>query len=387
MEVLYWVLAVVVVYPYLIYPVVLWVCSRAFGRHGRPPTPTPDQWPRVSILIAAHNEEKLMGARIENALATDYPKDRLEIVIASDASTDGTVRIIEQYAHREVRCLAFTERRGKATSLRAATETLTGDIVVLSDANSFLRPGAVKAMARWFLTPSVGVVCGKLLLADEKRNQNCDGLYWRFETMLKQAESRLGALLGTNGAIYAIRRGLLGHLPAGSINDDLELPLLAKLRTRCDLLFEREALADEETPARITLEFRRRSRIGVGAFQSLERIYPVLNPLRGWIAFTFVSHKLLRWVGPFLLIALAAVNVALLDQPVYRALMLLQAAFYLIATAGLLLPVRAWPKAARLPALFVTVNAALFVGFCKWLCGQISAVWQPTQRAEAAPTS
>ena len=386
MEILFWSLTAAVVYPYVIYPAVVWVCSRLFGRHGRPPEPASAEWPTVSILVVGFNEEKLIRARIENALATDYPNDKLQIVIASDGSTDGTVRIVEQYADRGVRCVAFGERRGKAAALRAAGEHLAGDVVVLSDANSFFRPGAVKAMARWFLDSKVGVVCGKLLLADKKRHANCDGLYWRFETMLKQAESRLGALLGTNGAIYAIRRELLDHLPVNTIVDDFELPLIAKMRTSCDLLFESAALADEETPAKISTEFRRRSRIGVGVFQSLERLYPLLNPFGGWIAFTFISHKLFRWIGPFLLLGLVATNLTLLDQPVYRSLMLLQSAFYMFALVGLTMPLKAWPRVARLPALFVTVNAALLVGFCKWLAGQNSAIWQPTQRTEAVPT-
>jgi cellulose synthase/poly-beta-1,6-N-acetylglucosamine synthase-like glycosyltransferase len=384
MDYVFWALAVGAIYPYLIYPGLVWAMSRVFGKHGRPPSMDPSSLPNVSLLVVAHNEARLIGERIESALATDYPREKLEIVIASDGSTDGTVDVVERYAPQGVRCLAFSDRRGKATALREASEQLSGDVVVLSDANSFFRPGAVKAMARWFRDPTVGVVCGRLNLTDGK-NKNCDGLYWKFETWLKKSESRLGALLGSNGAIYAIRRELLPHLPAGAIVDDFELPLIAKLRTGCDLLFEQDAVADEETAPRITSEFNRRARIGAGVFQSLERLYPLFNPMRGWVAFTFVSHKLFRWIGPFLLVGMAAANALLLHEPLYQAMMLLQTAFYFVALVGLMMPVGAWPRVARLPSLFVAVNAALFVGFCRWLSGQASAVWQPTQRSEPVP--
>jgi cellulose synthase/poly-beta-1,6-N-acetylglucosamine synthase-like glycosyltransferase len=384
MEYLFWTLAVAAVYPYFIYPPMVWLLSKIFGRHGVAPTPEDADLPRVSLLVVAYNEEALIRTRIESALATEYPAGNLEIVIASDGSTDSTVRIVEEFASRGVRCLAFPERRGKATTLKAAAELLTGEVVVLSDANSFFRADAVRSMARWFVDPSVGVVCGRLNLQDNKRNKNCDGLYWRFETWLKQSESRLGALLGSNGAIYAIRRDLLPHLPATTIVDDFELPLIAKMRTGCDLLFESAAVADEETAPKIAVEFNRRVRIGAGVFQSLERLYPLLNPFRGWVAFTFVSHKVLRWAGPFLLVGMAATNALLLGRPIYDAAMMLQFLFYLVALIGMVMPVGALPKYARLPTLFVTVNAALMVGFWRWLFGQGSTIWQPTQRLELA---
>ena len=382
MEYIFWLLALAAAYPYVIYPALVWTLARLFGRHGRSPTPADDQWPRVSLLIVAHNEQALIRQRIENALAAEYPGDRLQIVIASDGSTDATVRIVGDYADRGVVCIPFSERRGKAAALRSAAEHLSGDVIVLSDANSFFRPGAIKAMSRWFLESNVGVVCGRLVLADKKNTKNCDGLYWRFETWLKQSESQLGALLGSNGAIYSIRRELLPHLPVNAIVDDFELPLVAKLQTGCDLLFEADAIADEETPPKIASEFNRRSRIGMGAFKSLERLHPLLNPVKGWIAFTFVSHKVFRWIGPFFLIGLAVVNAFLIDRPFFETTLWFQLAFYTLAVVGLLMPAQAWPRVARLPTLFVTVNAALLVGFFKWVMGRESAVWQPTPRTE-----
>jgi cellulose synthase/poly-beta-1,6-N-acetylglucosamine synthase-like glycosyltransferase len=386
-EYLFWLLVIASVYPYIIYPPLVWMLSRLFGKHGLAPNPDAASLPTTSLLIVAHNEETLIRERIENALATDYPVGKLKIVIASDGSTDRTVGIVEEYSDREVRCLAFPVRRGKAMALREASEHLSGDVVVLSDANSFFKPNALKSMTRWFVDPSVGVVCGRLNLTDGELNKNCDGLYWKFETWLKQSESRLGALLGSNGAIYSIRRDFLPNLSTSAIVDVFELPLVAKMRTGCDLLFESEAIAAEETAPKIASEFKRRVRIGTGVFQSLERLYPLLNPLRGWIAFTFISHKLLRWIGPFLLVGMLASNALLLERPFYSATMWVQFSFYIMALIGFVLPVSALPKVARLPTLFVAVNAALLVGFFRWLLGQGSAIWTPTQRSEAVATS
>jgi len=213
--------AAVVGFAYAGYPVVVWLLSRAFGRPPVPPPVESADLPSVSLLVVAHNEAGDIDARVRNALALRYPPGKLEVVVASDGSTDGTNEIVAGYADRGVRLLAFPENRGKAAALDAAVGHLTGDVVVLSDANTQMDPGAVRQLAAWFADPTVGVVCGKLVLTDPATGCNADGLYWRYETFLKQCEGRLGALLGCNGAIYAVRRSGFPRVPAGTIVDDL----------------------------------------------------------------------------------------------------------------------------------------------------------------------
>jgi cellulose synthase/poly-beta-1,6-N-acetylglucosamine synthase-like glycosyltransferase len=336
----------------------------------------------VSVLIVGHNEEAMIRARIENLLALDYPAGALELVVASDGSSDRTVEIVRQYEGRGVRLIPLPARRGKAAALNAVVPTLRGDVVVLSDANTMTDPMAVRNLARWFSDPAVGVVCGKLILFDPVSGQNVDSVYWRYETFLKVCEGRLGALLGANGAIYAIRKSVFGGIPSDTIVDDFVIPLLARLRTGCTIVYDAAATALEETPKEISSEFKRRARIGAGDFQSIPLLWPLLDPRLGWIAFTFFSHKLLRWFCPFFLLGAAVSNVLLADAGVYGLCLAIQVGVYGIAFAGRFLSPGpgAAGKAMRLATMFTAMNAALFVGFFRWATGRQNGMWERTAR-------
>ena len=233
--VIFWVCVATVCFAYVGYPIILWQLSRLLGRPPRAPADEGADLPSLSLLIAAHNEETVMEERIRNALAMDYPREKLEIVVASDGSTDATAAIVQHYADRGIKLLQYNPRRGKATTLNAAIPTLNGDIVLLSDANTYTDTVAARKIVRWFRDPKVGAVCGRLVLTDPATGGNADSLYWKYETFLKRCESRLGALLGSNGAIYAIRRSLFEPIPVNTILDDFVIPLQAKLRTGCAL--------------------------------------------------------------------------------------------------------------------------------------------------------
>ena len=160
-----------------------------------PAEPSTDNLPTVAVLIAAHNEETVIDERIKDALQLEYPREKLEVVIASDGSSDRTAQIANQYTSKGVRVMDYPRRRGKMAVLNATVSELSAEIIVLSDANTFFEPAAVNKLVRWFADPSIGAVCGKLVLTDPRTGRNVDGLYWRYETFLKQCESRLGALL------------------------------------------------------------------------------------------------------------------------------------------------------------------------------------------------
>lgn len=379
----FWLCAAGVAYSYLLYPAFLYLAARLFGRSDAPPPSCPDaDLPRLSLLVAAHNEEAVIDGRVRNALALDYPREKLEIVIASDGSEDRTAEIVRRYADRGVRLLDFPNRRGKATVLNDAMGQLTGQIVLLSDANTDTDPDAARKLARWFADPAIGAACGRLVLTDPASGKNVDSLYWRYETFLKRQESRLGALLGSNGAIYAIRRELLRPIPNATIIDDFVIPLLAKQRSGCRLIYDCSAVAREESAPDIATEFRRRSRIGAGGWQAIGMLWRLLNPMRGWIAFTFFSHKILRWLCPFFLLLMVVTSAALWNRPLYRWLLVAQAAFYLAALLGRHVP-RGVPlaKFLRLANMFASMNAALLVGFFRWVSGPQTGIWRPTRRA------
>ncbi len=376
----FWACFGLVFYAYVLYPALAFALSRLCGRPNPAAVPGPDGLPHVSLLLAAYDEETVLADRLEGAIATDYPAGLFEVVVGSDGSTDGTAAIARSFADRGVRLLDFPERRGKAAVLNDAILTLRGEIVVLSDANTLVDPRAVSKLVRHFARPEVGAVCGRLVLVDSATGRNADGLYWRYETFIKKCEARLGALLGANGAIYAIRRDLYVPIPAGTIIDDFVIPLLAKIRHGCQLVYEAEATAVEETAPDIAAEFRRRARIGAGGFQSLGLLWPLLNPLRGWVAWAFWSHKVLRWLCPLFLIGMIAANLAMIGSPPWRWVLAAQATFYAMSVA---VPSTAYrlPWPLRLASMFTSMNAALLVGFFLWASGRNRGTWRPTARA------
>ena len=211
--------------------------------------------------------------------------------------------------------------------------------------------------------------------------RNADGLNWRYETFLKRCESRLGALLGANGAIYAVRRTAYESIPPGTIIDDFVIPLLIVLRKRLRLVYEDSAIAREETPPEIADEFRRRVRIGAGGFQSIRLLWPLVRPRYGWLAFSFVSHKLLRWLSPFFLLGELTANVCLSGRAIYLAMLVSQLVFVALTLGGARQSGKdPAVKLARLSAMFSAMNLALLIGFFRWLLGRQGGAWTPTAR-------
>jgi cellulose synthase/poly-beta-1,6-N-acetylglucosamine synthase-like glycosyltransferase len=387
----------IVAYAYVGYPFIIWGLSRLFGRVPFHTDVSVDQFPRMSLLIAAYNEAAHIRERIENALQLDYPAGKLQIVVASDGSDDATNAIVRAYARRGVKLLDFPDRRGKSSVLNEAIPLCVGEVVMLSDANTLTKPDAALKLAAWFRDPTVGVVCGKLILVDPVNGRNVDGLYWKYETFLKLCESRLGALLGSNGGIYALRKSVFRPIPPDTIVDDFVLPLLARQETGCRIVYDKDAVATEETPASIASEFQRRARIGAGGFQALGLLWRLASPRHGWLAFAFVNHKALRWACPFLLIFALVANLAwiglcmphvgnVFHLPWAAATLMLQVGFYVSSLlAGMLPPRPKVLKLFRLPAMFTSMNAALAVGFWRWINGRQKSAWVRTDRGAVAP--
>ena len=381
-EIVFWTSLAGLIYSYALYPVAIWVCALVFGtKRIAPAQLSDDELPFVSVLIAAYNEDAVIADRIANALQIDYPSSKLEIVIASDGSTDQTNTIVARHPDARVRLLEYPTRQGKAAVLNAAFRELRGEIVVLSDANTNMDAAAVRNLVRWFQVPEVGVVCGRLVLTDPVTGTNVDGQYWKYETFLKDCESRLGALLGANGAIYAIRRELYAGIRRNTLIDDFVIPLLTQLRTGCSIEYDAAALAFEETPAGIDSEFKRRARIGTGGFQSVPVLWTLLDPMRGWISFTYFSHKIARWLCPFLLIGTFASSLLLSGRHPYDFLLGAQVGLYLIAGAGTRITSPGLAsKCLRLTTLFAGMNLALLVGFWRWLTTEPHGAWTRTAR-------
>ncbi len=253
-------------------------------------------WPMVSLVFSAFDEESCIRRKIENCLALDYPPDRLEILVGCDGCGDRTAELARAAGGGRVKVLELSPRAGKAAVLSRLVPGARGDLVVLTDANVMLEPGAVRALVRRFADPSVGAVVGRLRLYNPTRRDFEESLYWKYETALKYYEGKHGCVLGANGGIYAVRRILFAPLRPDTITDDFVVPLRIAARG-FTVPFEADAVALEETTEDAGREFGRRARIGAGNWQALMRVPGLLDPRSGFLFFAFVSHKLLRWAG------------------------------------------------------------------------------------------
>ncbi len=346
-----------------------------------------DAWPRVSIVFSAFNEETCIRHKIENCLALDYPPDRLEIVVGCDGCTDRTAELARAAGGGRVTVHELTPRAGKPAAISKLVPGARGDIVVLTDANVMLEPGALRALVRRFRDPAVGAVVGRLRLYNPTRAEFEESLYWKYETVLKYYEGKHGAVLGANGGLYAIRRILFSPIRPDTIIDDFVIPVRIAVRG-WKVPYEPDAVAHEETTEDAGREFVRRARIGAGDWQALARVPDLLDPRTGFLFFSFVSHKLLRWMTPFLLAVALVLSVPLAAQPgawLYRALLLGQLLFYGLALAGPRSATGRLRRFASLAQYFVTMNAALAVGLWRFVRGTQRATWERTERVAPPP--
>ena len=375
---IFWAALFLVVYTYLIYPVLLWLL--AAGRKMPEYAPL-SEWPEASLIIAAHNEEGVLRAKLENALAMDYPAERLDIIVVSDASTDDTDRIAAEFAARGVRLHRQEVRGGKTEAQNAGVRLARGQFVAFSDANSMYAPSALKRLLAPFADERIGCVCGELQYAnpEDQGAGKGEGLYWRYEQFLKRRESLLSSALGANGAIYALRRKLFVEL-GGDIISDFVAPLHA-WRRGFRIAYEPTAVATEYSSGRFGDEFRRRRRIVSRSLYGLWTEAGVLNPVAHFFfAFQMFSHKLLRWLVPVWLLVVLAVNIPLAASEYYGILLALQVAFYGLAALGLLLPERFgryW--LFYVPAYFTATNWGTLLGLLSFLMGRRHRVWQPAR--------
>lgn len=377
-KIIFWICAGLIFYTYLIYPVIL-LLSKA-----RAKMPMKDEKLRtVSIVISAYNEERVIREKVENLLQLDYPRESLEIVIASDCSSDGTDNIAASYDSQGIKFTRFDERCGKVNVLNKVIPTLKGEIVVFSDANTMYKTDAIKNLVRNFIDERVGCVCGALVFRTAKQNEvvHLENFYWRYEQFLKRNEGMRGSLLGANGGIYAIRKSLFKALPSDTIVEDFVMPMKI-LEKGYRVIYEPEAIAYEETSQKIVQEMERRVRIGAGDFQALTLTWRLLNPARGFTALSYFSHKVIRWFAPFLLMIALTSNLFLLNIFFYKIIFLLQCLFYIAAILGRVLSgFNIHLKAFGLPYYFVSMNIALFLGFIRFCTNSQSVTWQRTERA------
>jgi cellulose synthase/poly-beta-1,6-N-acetylglucosamine synthase-like glycosyltransferase len=391
-EGLFWCAALLLLHTYFFYPLILCAMdgmgqvfqSIRFMRTGtnRRRERAPGQLPTVSLVVAAYNEASCIQQKLQNSFALKYPEDRFEVLIGSDGSSDGTDELVSQCTDPRVR-LSPAPRAGKTTVLNRCIPMAKGDIIVLSDANTMIEPGAIEALVRHFEDPEVGAVCGKLRLYNPTKQDYEESAYWNYESFIKFYEGKRGAVVGANGGLYAIRRTLFTQLPPSTIVDDFVIPLRI-LENGYKVVYEAGAVAHEETTEDYGKEFGRRARIAAGNFQSLKMVPGLLLPTAGFPAFAFWSHKLLRWCAPALMAVALLANLFLMDSLFYQFTLFFQALFYALAYLGKAGVLKGTGRRiASVAYYFVTMNLAIVVGFWRFLRNAQKAAWDRTARASS----
>ena len=368
----FWGGAAVILYTYVGYPVAVWLAARVRPR----PVRRGDATPSVSLVIVAYNEAACIARKLENCVALDYAAEQLEIVVASDGSTDATVEIARRWAPRAA-VIAFAERRGKPCVLNDVVPGCRGDIVVLSDARQTYDAGAIRALVANFADPAVGAVSGELHLENDEGRAVGEGvgLYWRYEKAIRRWESAVDSTVGTTGAIYAIRRALFAPIPGDTLLDDVLIPL----RITADghrVVFERHARAFDRVAATPRQEFTRKVRTIAGNLQLVARERWTWDPRRNRLWLQLISHKLLRIAVPFVLMAVLAASATLATRPFYAVALAAQLLFYAAALAGHLTEGRSVARWFAAPYGFCVLNAAAVVSVLRFLNGTQAVTWR-----------
>ncbi len=340
--------------------------------------------PFVTVLITAYNEEKDLREKLENTLRINYPPEKLEILVASDGSTDKTDEIAREFAARNVKLFRQEGRKGKTFTQNKAVERAAGEIILFSDATTMYEPDVLRKMLPNFADESIGCVAGRLIYVDLSKSTVGKGArsYWNYETFIKQSESRACSLIGASGCLYAVRKANYQPMYPEACSDFLIATIVYRQNLRT--VFEPDAICTEETNKRADREFQMRVRVIGQTFTDLWRNRRMLNPLHsGFYAVELVSHKVLRYAVPiFLILILISSAVLAASATIFLLFLLAQILFYLTAFAGWLIE-RGGRNAGifAIPLYFALANLASLVGFYKFLSGERYASWEPL-RAE-----
>jgi cellulose synthase/poly-beta-1,6-N-acetylglucosamine synthase-like glycosyltransferase len=368
LELVFWVAAGLIVYTHLGYPLLLWLLARLRRRRGQEPRPRAADLPMVSLIIPAYDEEAVIGRKVADALALDYPRELLEVIVASDGSSDRTA---ERAREAGADLVLELPPGGKLATQNAAARRARGEVLAFSDANAFWEPGALRRLVRAIAEPRVGYVCGQVRFTNDV-GDNLEGAYWRYEMTVRELESELAGVTAGNGAIYAVRREAYIELPRSG-SHDLSFPFaMAKRGLRS--VYEPGARAEEKMVPSLEGEFARKRRMMVGLWDIVvgegmlsPRGYPPLY------AFEIASHRVLRYLTPLLHLAVLGINLALLGEGwVYTATLIAQAALLAAAFAGRF--VAAPPL--RLARYYVLTTASILAGLWDRLRGGRPGRWE-----------
>ena len=373
-EFIFWFFLFLILYCYLGYPLILVILGTLFGKKIKKAEINPS----VSLLIPVYNEEKVIQKKIENSLDLDYPKEKLEIVVASE-SDDKTNEIVKEYRDKGVKLFAYLGREGKDYTVYRTIPKCRGEIIVFTDANGMFKKDALKKLVRNFNDPKIGCVSGELKYINPQKVSigESEGLYWKYEIFIKKLESKIQSVLGANGSIYALRKKLYSPLSKYR-GGDSDLPIKVAQQDY-GVVWEPEAISQEEVSSTTKKEFERKTRIIAWTWRSaLILLKDSLKKNQSPLVFQLISHKILRWLIGFFLIFIFLSNIFLLDSPFYSILFIGQIIFYSLAIFGYSLDKsgRKLNKLVNLAYYFCMVNLAALVGVIKGILGKQKPTWE-----------
>jgi len=384
LQVIFWVSLFLIFYSYLLFPGIL----QLMARNKNMPTIhlKPEDLPFISILISAFNEERVIAAKVESVIENDYPKDRMEILLGSDASTDSTNEILKQLQvkHPSLHIHLFEERKGKPAVINQMMEFSEGEILVITDANVMLDKNTLSEMTKFFIQENVGLVDSMMINTKSKKDgiSHQEKFYISREVKIKHQESLLwGSMMGPFGGCYAVRKSLYKPVPHNFLVDDFYINM-AVLEQGSDCISNIEAKVYEDGSNDLREEFRRKKRISAGNFQNLAEFRSLLYSSKPGVAFCFFSHKVLRWIIPFLVLITLGTSLYLgIELRIYLILALLQLGVIAIPIIDLFLrKIKIHNIPLRFISHFVLMNFALLAGFIQYIGGIKNNVWQPTSR-------
>lgn len=364
------------IYTYIGYPLLLAVLRRVRPREVR----RGGELPRVTIVTAAFNEEAHIGQTLANKLALDYPRELLQIIVVSDGSSDSTDEIVKSFAEQRVKLIRQEPRQGKTAALNKALAVAQGDIVVFADANSLYAPDGLRKLVGAFADPTVGYVTGKMVYVSAAGSLVGDGCtaYMRYENLLRELESAIGSVVGVDGGIDAVRRGLYQPMRADQL-PDFVLPL-SVVQQGYRVVYEAGALLQEHALSVASDEFRMRVRVSLRAFWALWDLRSLLSPFKsGLFSWQLWSHKVLRYLAFAPMAAVLISNLLLLDAGwIYQLALVGQVLIYGLALIGSMIGHfdRA-PRVLAWPNYFVLLNIASSVAFWRFINGQKQVLWKP----------
>lgn len=388
MKILLWVSLFIAFYAFFGYGILLFILIKIKRVvKGKPVLPGIDfeSLPTCTLVVAAYNEDGIMDDKIKNSLSLTYPENKLEFVFITDGSTDNTASVVENYA--KIRHMHSDERKGKIAAVHRAMESVNTEIVVFTDANTFLNTDALVNICRHYSDKKVGAVAGeKRVYADAANATAGEGFYWKYESKLKTWDSELYSVVGAAGELFSIRTVLYEPVSPNAILDDFMISLLVA-QQGYRVIYEPDAFATETASQNVTEELKRKIRIAAGGIQSIIWLKSLLNPFPiPVLSFQYISHRVLRWtVVPFLIILALILNFIIVfaesGSLIYQLLLIAQVAFYFMAIIGWIMEEKHIKvKVFFIPYYFCMMNYAVLMGIRRFALGKQSAIWEKAKR-------